>query len=345
MIYLEIITSIIIFMIMSYLSAIDVAYLSITKSKFNFDIIDNKKKVKRLKAILNKTSSIISSIKYTKSFLDLWLGALIAEIIASPLYKNINFELKNTSLAYFIKYIIIIATALILTYLLYLFAELIPKSLAIKNKEKVVVSTINFIYFISNLFIPITKLAKITESIIIKLFKIDRKSQISYKDSEIKEVVEIGQEMGTLSKHESFIISNFVKLDEMTVGDIMKNIEDAVILDLNDTKESIKNVIINCNYTRIPVSDGDIRNIIGVIDVKSILKNILQNDKISTKNFVQSCIRVSSGKRLDLLFKEMQNSKEYMAIVTKEKNIAVGIITMNDIINVITGNIEDLGEK
>lgn len=343
MIYLEIITSIVIFILMAIMSAISTSYLSISERDFNFNDIKDKKKVKNIKLVLKNSSSFISSIKSAISFFNLWLGALIVEIIASPIYRDINVPFQGT--AYIFKYIIILATVLLLAYFLYVFAEIIPKSFAIKNKKQIVLSTINLVYGFSIIFAPITYFLKATEEVIMRVFNLERKEKISYKDSEVKEAVEIGKEMGVLSKQDSDIISNFLKLDEMTVKDIMVDIENVVTIDLKSSKEKIKEVILNYGFTRIPVCDGDIRNVVGVINIKNVLKNTLESKNLSTDKYVKPCMIVPSGKRLDLLFNEMKNNKEHMAIVVKEKNIAIGIVTMEDIIEEIVGSIEDDFEK
>ena len=344
MIYLEIITSIFLVYIMAYMSAIGTAYLAANEKKLEFnDIKKDTKKYKRLKEILKNPSSFISSIKSGAGFCSLWLGALVVEIFAAPIYRKMNIGFETG--AYLVKYIIILIVVLITAYILYIIAETVPKSIAIKNRDKIVLSTANFVYVTSKIFSPIAKFMKATESVIMRVFNIGRKEKISYKDSEMEEAVEIGQEMGTLSKQDGKIISNFLHLDEMTVEDIMLDIENVVMLDINSSKEEIKNKILGYGYTRMPVYDGDIRKVVGTINVKNILKSILLNEKISTEKHVKPCMMVSSGRRLDLLFNEMKKCKEHMAIVIKEKDIAIGIVTMEDIIEQIVGSIEDDYEK
>ncbi len=345
MVYLEILTSLILFFVMAYMSAIGTAYLTIKEKDLQLDEIKDKKKLKRLKEILNNSSVFVSSIRSGVSFCSLWLGTLIVEIIANPIYKKFN--ITNQGTVYIVKYFVILLTVILLTYLLYIFAELIPKSIAIKKKNKIVIHTIDFVYVVSKIFSPVSKFMKFTEEIIMRIFDVERKERISYKDSEIKESVEVAKELGTLSKKDSKVISNFLKLDETVVKDIMVDIENAVVIDLNSSKEKIKDIVLNSGYTRIPVCDGDIRKIVGIINVKTVLKNILEDkhQKIDKDKVIKPCMYVSAGKRLDLLFNEMRNNKEHMAIVVKEKDMAIGIVTMEDIFEEIVGNIEDDFEK
>ena len=345
MVYLEILTSIVLFLIMAYMSAIGTAYLAVKEKDLKLDEIKDKKKLKRLKEILNNSSVFVSSIKSGVSFCSLWLGTLIVEIIANPIYKGFN--ITNQGTIYILKYFVILLTVIILSYMLYIFAEIIPRSIAIKKKNKIILHTIDDVYFISKIFSPVSKFMRFTEEIIMRIFNVERKDKISYKDSEIKESVEVAKELGTLSKKDSKIISNYLRLDETTVSDIMVDIENAVIININSSKEKIKDVILNSGYTRIPVCDGDIRKIVGIINVKSVLKNMLEdkNKKIDTGKYIKPCLYVSAGRRLDLLFSEMKKNKEHMAIVVKEKDMAIGIVTMEDIIEEIVGNIEDDFEK
>jgi len=344
MIYLEIITSIFLVIIMGYMSSVGTAYLAVNEKKLELDSLKNdNKKLKRLKEILKKPSSFISSIKSGISFCSLWLGALVVEIVAMPLFRKVNIDLEPT--AYIIKYFLVLLTTIVLSYVIYIIAETIPKSIAIKKKEKIVLFTVNFVYVFSKIFKPITKFMIATEEIIMRVFDVDRKEKIVYKDSEIKEAVEVGQEMGVLSKNESMVMINFIHLDEMTVEDIMIDIEKVAMLDINSTKDEIKKKILDSGFTRIPVYDEDVRKVVGIINVKNVLKSMLSNEKISTDKYVKPCMTVLSGKRLDLLFNEMKKHKEHMVIVVKEKDIAIGIVTMEDIIEQIVGSIEDDFEK
>lgn len=344
MIVLETITSIFLVIVMGYMSAIETAYLAVNEKKLELDKLKNDdKKLKRLKEILKNPSSFISSIKSGIAFCSLWLGALVVEIIPMPVFKNIDFEMNAT--AYLTKYFLVLITIIFLSYFIYLFAELTPKSIAIKKKEKIVLFTVNFVYMFSKIFKPVTKFMRGTEALVMRVYNVDRKEKISYKDSEIKEAIEVGQDMGVISKHEGMVISNYIKLDEMTVEDIMIDIEKVQMVDVNSPKEEIKQKMLECGYTRLPVYDKDIRNVIGIINVKNIFKNILSNKKVATAKYVKPCMTVSIGKRLDLLFNEMKNNKEHMAVVVKEKDIAIGIVTMEDVIEQIVGSIEDDFEK
>ncbi len=341
MVYLEIITSIIIFIIMACMNAISTAYLSISEKDFDFNEIKNKNKVKNIKLFLKNSSSFIYSIEFGLAFLDLWLGAVIVEIIANPIYKNINTLLQGT--AYFVKYIVIMITVLVLSYVLYVFAEIIPKTFAIKNKKKIVLHTANFVHMISIIFKPLKYFLNSTENVIMRIFNVERKKIISYKNSEIKGIVQVGKEKGVISNQESEILSNYLKIDEITAKDIMIDIKDVEAININSTGEEIKEII-KQGHTRIPVFDIDGKNIIGIINVKNLLQNMIDNKTFSLDKIIKPCIKVSSGKRLDLLFNEMKNNKEHLAIV-ENKNVVIGIVTMEDILEEIVGNIEDDYEK
>lgn len=346
MIYLEIITLVVLFIVMVYMSAISTAYLAIEKEELALNKIKDKGKIKKLKYILKNSSILVSSVTSSVSFVNLWLGALIVEIIAAPIYRDFSFVFVGTN--YIFKYIVILVTTVIFTYLLYIFADVMPKAYAIKHRKKIVVSSINFLYFVSKVFSPISKIISKTENFVMRVFDVDRKQKIEYSDSEVRQVIEIAKEQGNLSKYESEILSNFLKLDKVTANDIMKKIDDVVVLDVSSSKDEIKETILNYGYTRIPICDKDKRNIVGVINVKNVLKNMLEiksTKKLDTNKYIKPCIKVPAGKRIDLLFNEMKKNKEHIAIVTKEKDVAIGIITMEDIIEFMVGDIEDDFEK
>lgn len=123
----------------------------------------------------------------------------------------------------------------------------------------------------------------------------------------------------------------------------MIDIKDVEAININSTGEEIKEII-KQGHTRIPVFDIDGKNIIGIINVKNLLQNMIDNKTFSLDKIIKPCMKVSSGKRLDLLFNEMKNNKEHLAIV-ENKNVVIGIVTMEDILEEIVGNIEDDYEK
>lgn len=349
MIYLEIVTSILVIFLIIYLSNIStvINILDENKSKELLDKYLKKskdeKRYTKIKKILNNPTEFIASIKSAINFLNVWLSCMVIEIFATTIYKKLN--ILNVSSGYAVKYLLILITVVILTYFMYIFGELMPKIYAIKKKNKVSVQTLSDIYLLYYIFHPIAKMMNRLEKTLMKLMKVNRKDEIMYNDSEIKQAVEIGKEKGNLSKKDRDIISNFLKLDITTAKEIMKKIEDTDMIDISFSKEKIKEVILASGRSRIPVCDGDIRNIIGVINTKKLLQSMLKKERPNIKEIMKPCMYVPTGKRTDLLLSEMQTHKEHMAIVVEGKSAAVGIVTMEDIIEEMFGEIKDDFEK
>lgn len=349
MIYLEIITSALIIFLIVYLTHISTVISVFDEDKTEeilnkyLNISNDEKKYNKLKKILKNPTEFIASIKSAINFLNVWLSCMVIEIFATTIYKNMN--ILNISSGYAVKYLLILITVVILTYFMYILGELMPKISAIKKKNKVSVQIISDIYLLYYIFHPISKFMIRTEKIFMKVLKVNRKDEIIYNDSEIKQAVEIGKEKGSLTKKDRDVIANFLRFDLTTAKEIMTKIEDVDMLDISSTKEDIKEKILSSGRSRIPVCDGDIRNIIGVINTKKLLQFILKKEKQDLKNIMKPCMYITSGKRVDLLLTEMQKHKEHMAIVTEGKDIAVGIVTMEDIIEEMFGEITDDFEK
>lgn len=339
MIYLETITSIILIFLMSYLSCAKTAFIATNCKEIKKNLKENKKKLEKYKVVEQKQSLVIACIKSCMAFFSMWFSALVVEIVAMPMYRNMNIVWLRYE--YTVKYLLILATVIIITYIMYIFVDTIPKAFAIKIKNKVVIFAIEDMYLLLKLLRPVNSLSSKTEEIIMNIFKIKKEQKIEYNDIEMKELVEMAKEGGSIDEGEEKILEGYIDLDLRKARDIMIDIEKVCMIDLNSSKEEIEKKILGSGYSRLPVCDGESRNIIGVLNTKKVLNSTLVKNTFNLDSVIKQCLYVPEGKRLDLLFSEMRKQKQHMAIVVKEKNIALGIITMEDIIEQFVGDIED----
>ena len=179
----------------------------------------------------------------------------------------------------------------------------------------------------------------------LKMFKIKEEEFNNYGESELVEALELASETKIVSMQDHEAIKKLIRLDTLLAEDIMTDITEATKIDINAGKEEIRKIIVESRYSRIPVYETDVRNIVGILNTKRVLENILTKENSSLKSLVKPCLMVTGGRRLDLLFEDMKKQKEHMAVVAKEQNIAIGIVTMEDILEEVMGEIEDDFEK
>ena len=217
-----------------------------------------------------------------------------------------------------------------------------PKRLAMKNYEKIAFATIGIIRGISVITSPFVKLLTVTTNAISKVFGVGEKEEEIVTEEEIKMMVDQGEENGTIEEDEKEYINNVFEFNDITVSEIMTHRTDIFAVDINTSPGELLEEIIkdDCKHSRIPVYDETIDEIKGILYVKDIIKNI-NKKTFKIKNIMKEAYFVSQSKLINELFKELQKNKKQIAIIVDEYGGTAGLITMEDILEEIVGDIYD----
>jgi CBS domain containing-hemolysin-like protein len=233
-----------------------------------------------------------------------------------------------------------IATA-IMTILVLIFGEITPKSIAKQRSEGVSLKVSGIVNILVKILRPFVAIFTFISSTVLKLFGGDlNKDQPFITQEELKTMVDVGEEEGVLEEEEKEMIFNVFEFGDIQVKDVMVQRVDIVALGLDSTYEDVIDIIKEEQFSRIPVYNESIDDIIGIMYVKDL---ILLNNKDNFK--VQDCIREAyytfEFKKVTELFKEMKKSRNHMAVVLDEYGGTVGIVTIEDLLEEIVGEIED----
>ncbi len=233
-----------------------------------------------------------------------------------------------------------IATA-IMTILVLIFGEITPKSIAKQRSEGVALKVSGIVNIFVKTLRPFVAIFTFISSFILKLFGADlNKDQPFITQEELKTMVDVGEEEGVLEEEEKEMIFNVFEFGDIQVKDVMVQRVDIVALGLDSTYDDVIDIIKEEQFSRIPVYNESIDDIIGIMYVKDL---ILLNNKDNFK--VQDCIREAyytfEFKKVTELFKEMKKSRNHMAVVLDEYGGTVGIVTIEDLLEEIVGEIED----
>lgn len=233
-----------------------------------------------------------------------------------------------------------IATA-IMTILVLIFGEITPKSIAKQRSEGVSLKVSGIVNIIVKILRPFVAIFTFISSTVLKLFGGDlNKDQPFITQEELKTMVDVGEEEGVLEEEEKEMIFNVFEFGDIQVKDVMVQRVDIVALGLDSTYDDVIDIIKEEQFSRIPVYNESIDDIIGIMYVKDL---ILLNNKDNFK--VQDCIREAyytfEFKKVTELFKEMKKSRNHMAVVLDEYGGTVGIVTIEDLLEEIVGEIED----
>ena len=299
-----------------------------------------RKKAKYIAKMLEAPSKFLATIQIGITFAGFLSSAFASDTFADILAPVLNSWIP-IGLGVWQSISIIIIT-IILSFFTLIFGELVPKRLAMKNYEKIAFATIGIIRGISIITAPFVKLLTVTTNAISKLFGVGENEEEIVTEEEIKMMVDQGEENGTIEEEEKELINNIFEFNDITVSEIMTHRTDMFAVDINMSAGELIEQIIkdDCKHSRIPVYDETIDEIKGVLYVKDIIKHI-NKKTFKIKNIMKEAYFVSQNKLINELFKELQRNKKHIAVIVDEYGGTAGLITMEDIVEEIVGEIYD----
>ena len=298
------------------------------------------KKAKQILKMLKSPSKFLSTIQIGITLAGFLSSAFASDAFADKLAPVLSSAMPFFSLAVWRGISIVIIT-IILSFFTLVFGELVPKRLAMKYYEKISYATIGVIKTISVITAPLVKLLTISTNMVSKLFGVGEAEEEIVTEEEIKMMIDEGEEKGTIEKEQKQLLNNVFQFNDIVVSEIMTPRTDMYAIDIKDDINKLLEKIDEYKYSRIPVYDETIDDIKGILFVKDLIKPLKNNKKIDIKKLMREPYFVPESKDIDELFKEMQQNKVQMAIAIDEYGGTAGIITMEDIVEEIVGNIFD----
>ena len=294
--------------------------------------------------MLKNPSKFLATIQIGVTLAGFLSSAFASDTFADKLAPVLNTWLPSVSISTW-KSISIIMITIILSYFTLVFGELVPKRIAMKYYEKVSFASIGVIKTISVITAPFVKFLTFSTNIVSKLFGVTGEEEDNVTEEEIRMMVDVGEEKGTIEEEEKEMINNVFEFNDKFVSEIMVPRNKIFALDIDMTiAEVIEKLSEDMRYSRIPVYDENMDNIKGIIYIKDLLiSNKNKNSKI--KSLVKEAYFVSETKRVNELFQELRKDKKQIAIVLDEYGGTAGMVTMEDILEEIVGEIYDEYDK
>ena len=310
------------------------AYFSATETAFS---TFNKIRVKNLAEKGNKRASraLKLSENYDTLISTILIGNNIVNILAASL-STLYFTdlLKNGSAAQFAT---TISTA-VMTLIVLTFGEISPKTLAKQSPEKFVLFATPFISALVILFTPLSFIFKQLQNLLSKIFKADEDPGMT--EEELISIIEEAAEDGDLDEEESTLIKSAIEFNELEVGDIFTPRIDITAVRSDISKEDMAKVFTESGYSRIPIYDDDLDNIHGIVYYKDFFSDA-QTTGIPISEIVKPVLYVTKTQKINDVLKDLQEKQMHMAIVTDEYGSTAGIVTLEDILEEIVGEIWD----
>ena len=338
--FTQIIVLIILILLNAYFAATEIAFISLNDAKIEKNAKEGNKKAKQILKMLKSPSKLLATIQIGITLAGFLSSAFASDAFADKLAPILNNLIPSISLEVW-RGISILLITIILSFFTLVFGELVPKRLAMKYYEKISYATIGVIRAISIITAPFVKLLTFSTNIVSKLFGVGEAEEEVVTEEEIKMMIAEGEEKGTIERGEKQLLNNVFEFNDIIVSEIMTPRTDMYAIDINKNLREMLDEIDEFKYSRIPVYNESIDDIEGVLFVKDILKPLKDNEEIDIRKIIREPYFIPESKDIDELFKEMQQNKVQMAIVIDEYGGTAGLITMEDIIEELVGNIFD----
>ena len=328
--------------ITAFFASSEIAIISLNDKKIIRMAEQGDKKAKLLAALISEPSRFLATIQ-----VGVTLSALMASAIATESFADgLSSLIKSTGIpasASLIKVSSVIIITILLAFFTLVFGELVPKRLGMYRPEPIAMSAAQPLSVLLRAVNPFVRLLTFSTNSIIRLLGknlSDDDGRVT--EEEIRLMVDIGEEKGTIQSAEKKMIDNIFEFNDTVVGEIMTHRMEVLGIPLDARMDEVMHLATMGKYSRMPVYAGNIDNIVGILNVK----DLLYEKTAAPENFqLQTIIRkpyfIPQSKRTDELFLEFQKNKTHLAVVIDEYGGTAGIITMEDLIEAVFGNIFD----
>lgn len=321
----QIILLIILLLMSGFFSMSETALMALSKIRIRHMVDEGVKGAKLVEKLSEDPSRLLGAILIGNNIVNIGASALATSVAVKAIGES------GVGLV-----------TIIMTILVLIFGEITPKSIAKQNSEKVALKVSKTINIIVKLFRPFIAVFTAISSVFIRLLGGDPKATEPFiTEEELKTMVGVSEEEGVLEDVEKEMIFNVFEFADSQVKDVMVQRVDIVAVDINATYEEVIDVIKTEQFSRIPVYNQNIDDVVGILNVKDLIMASKSNENFKVSDYMREPYYTFEYKKIVELFKEMQKTRSHMAVVLDEYGGNVGIVTIEDLIEEIVGEIED----
>jgi len=341
----QLLLQLILILLNSFFAATEIAVISLNENKLRHQLEDGDKKAAKMLKMVEEPTGFLSTIQIGITLAG-FLGSAFAadsfsDILVEWISNTFNIAATNT-----LDTIAVIVITLILSYFTLVLGELVPKRIAMKNPEKLARAVCGIISFLEKILKPIVWFMAISTNAVLRLFGINpHEEKEAVSEDDIRLMIDIGEEKGTIEPEEKEMIENIFEFNNITVGEVMTHRTDVTFIDVKSSPEDILEIIKESGYSRFPVYEESVDNIIGILIAREYLMSNLKEASPDLKKIVHPVNFVHEAVKADLLFRDMQKNHIHINIVIDEFGGTAGIITLEDLLEEIVGNIYDESDE
>ncbi len=336
----QLLLQLILILLNAFFACAEIAVISVNDNKLAALAAQGDKRAKRLKSLTEQPAKFLATIQVAitlagffgsafaaENFSDRIVGALAPHIPISP-------EVLDK--------LAVVAITIVLSYFTLVFGELVPKRLAMKRAESLALTMSGAIYLVAKLSAPIVWLLTVSTNGILRLFGVDPNAKDEeVSEEEIKMMVDAGSEQGVIDTQEQEIIHNLFEFDDKTVAEFATHRTEMVTLWMEDSIEEWEEAIRNSRHSLYPVCEESADNVVGILNAKDYFRLPERTKEVAIAEAMRPPFFVPESVTADVLFQKMKASRYHFAVVIDEYGGTSGIVTMNDLLEQLLGDLED----
>ena len=342
-IYILLLVQLILIALNAIFASAEIAVLSMNETKLERMAEQGDSRAKRLVRLTQEPARFLATIQVAITLSGFLGSAFAADNFSEPLVDwvaGMGVDIPRSTL----DTVAVILITLILSYFTLVFGELVPKRIAMKKSDELAMRVSGLVTGISIFFKPIVSFLSISTNAVLKIFGIDpNETEDRVSEEEIRMLVDAGSEKGTIDHQEKEFIQNVFEFNDVMAGTIATHRTDVTILWMSDDVKEWDETIHNTRHTLYPVCGDSIDRVIGILNAKDYFRLKEKNKDTVIDSAISAPYFVMETTKADVLFKNMKQSKQSMAIVLDEYGGVVGIVTLIDLLEEIVGDLNDIG--
>lgn len=323
----------------AFFASAEMAIVSLNKNRMKMLANEGNKKAAILYKLIEEPTNFLSTIQVGITLAGFFASASAATGISQDFGKFLG----NMGVPYGNE-IAFAGVTIILSYFTLVFGELVPKRIALRKSETIAMLSLKPILLISKIVLPFVKILSMSTYLIVKLLGLDSEGdEQRVTKEEIKSLIEEGEEYGAINESEKDMIEGIFEFNDKKTEKIMIPRTEVYCIDIEDELESYLDELLESKFSRVPVYEESIDNIIGILYIKDFIIEAKKKgfENVNIREILQKPYFVHEGKNIHSLLKSMQSSKMHMAVVIDEYGGFSGIVTVKDLIEEITGELND----
>ena len=343
-IIVKLVILLVLILVNAFFAMSELAIISLNDNKIDKMAEDGNKKAKKIVKLTESSSKFLSTIQ-----IGVTLAGFLTSASASTTFASMITDALRGTAVYnalgegLTNGIAVVIVTIIMSYFSLVLGELVPKKIAMQVPEKISFKIVDILLFFSKLFAPLVKILSVSTNAVVRLLGFNpHADEETVTEEEIRMMVDVGGEKGVIEDVQKEMINNIFEFDDLDAGDIMTHRTDMVAVEVGDDLSEVVDTAVSEGYSRIPVYEDDQDNIIGIVYVKDLLAYVGKKlPAKSLRDIMRTPMYVPESKICGDLFKEMTEKRTQMAVVVDEYGGTAGIVTLEDIVEAIVGNIQD----